>query len=427
MRGIGRILAVLLLCLSLPAAARADPAVRDVRLGLHPDKTRLVLELSEAPRYRTFLVQNPDRLVVELAGGDWRLEAPSLPEGRGIVTGVRFGHFNASTSRLVADLGGPVRLDEPILLAGGGTFRLAIDLTPIAGTATAATPPLPSPPAAPASLGTAAGAAPVPQPKPAAEWQAPQPAPLMQVVALGFPPPTKPAPPRGIPLIVIDAGHGGVDPGAIGTGGSYEKNITLSMARELKKVLEATGRYRVVLTRSDDVFIPLRERIAITRRAGGDLFLSLHADSHANAATRGASVYTLSETASDAEAGALAQRENKVDLIAGVDLSNESEVVTGILIDLAQRETMNLSARFAGLLVDELARSTLLLRNTHRFAGFAVLKAPDVPSVLVEMGYLSNASDESLFNTKAYRRKLADAIRRAIDGYFEWQTSLKLP
>jgi N-acetylmuramoyl-L-alanine amidase len=426
MRGIGRILAVLLLCLSLPAAARADPAVRDVRLGLHPDKTRLVLELSEAPRYRTFLVQNPDRLVVELAGGAWRLEAPSLPEGRGIVTGVRFAHFNASTSRLVADLGGPVRLDEPILLAGGGTFRLAIDLTPIAGTMTAATPP-PSPPAAPASLGTVAGAVPVPQPKPAAEWQAPQPEPLMQVVALGFPPPAKPAPPLGIPLIVIDAGHGGVDPGAIGAGGSYEKNITLSMARELKKVLEATGRYRVVLTRSEDVFIPLRERIAITRRAGGDLFLSLHADAHANAATRGASVYTLSETASDAEAEALAQRENKVDLIAGVDLSNESEVVTGILIDLAQRETMNLSARFAGLLVDELARSTLLLRNTHRFAGFAVLKAPDVPSVLVEMGYLSNASDESLFNTKAYRRKLADAIRRGIDGYFEWQTSLKLP
>lgn len=425
MRGIGRVLAVLLLCLSLPVAAKADPVVRDVRLGLHPDKTRLVLELSEAPSYRSFLVDNPLRLVVELAGAGWRLEAPALPAGRGIVTGLRFAQFNASTSRLVADLAGPVRLGEPILLAGGGTYRLAIDLTPVNGTGIAAT--VPVLPAAAVPLQAVSTGLPMPQPKPAAEWQAPQPEPLLQVVALGFPPPAKPAPPRGIPVIVIDAGHGGIDPGAIGAGGSYEKNITLIMARELKKVLEATGRYRVVLTRDEDVFIPLRERIVITRESAADLFLSLHADSHANRATRGASVYTLSETASDTEAEALAQRENKVDLIAGVDLSNESEVVTGILIDLAQRETMNLSARFAGVLVDELARSTLLLRNTHRFAGFAVLKAPDVPSVLVEMGYLSNASDESLFSTKAYRRKLAEAIRRAVDGYFEWQTSLKLP
>jgi N-acetylmuramoyl-L-alanine amidase len=240
----------------------------------------------------------------------------------------------------------------------------------------------------------------------------------MQLASLGFPPPAKPLLPRK-PIVVLDPGHGGVDPGALGSGGTYEKTITLAIAREVERVLEATGRYEVVLTRESDIFIPLRERIQIARKAHGDVFISLHADSHANEQTRGASVYTLSETASDAEAEALAQRENKVDLIAGVDLSKESEVVTGILIDLAQRETMNLSARFAGVLVDEMARSTMLLRNTHRFAGFAVLKAPDVASVLVELGYLSNGADEALLETKAHRKKLAEAIRRALDRYFD--------
>ncbi len=219
-------------------------------------------------------------------------------------------------------------------------------------------------------------------------------------------------------VVVIDPGHGGVDPGAIGVSGIYEKYITYSMAKELQQQLEKTGHYRVHLTRDRDVFIPLRERTTIARSLNADLFISLHADVVKDPDIRGLSVYTLSQNASDAEAQALADKENKADLIAGIDLSRESTDVTNILIDLAQRETMNRSAGFAGSIVDELGRDTALLSNTHRFAGFAVLKSPDVPAVLIEMGYLSNTIDEKNLRQPEYRAKLAHAISRAVERYF---------
>jgi N-acetylmuramoyl-L-alanine amidase len=219
-------------------------------------------------------------------------------------------------------------------------------------------------------------------------------------------------------IVVIDAGHGGQDPGTIGSSGTYEKTVTLEMARELKKVMEAGGHYRVVLTRADDTFIRLRDRVALARAAGAELFISLHADSIGDRHHRGASVYTLSEVASDKEAEALATKENKADLIAGIDLSNENRDVANILIDLAQRETMNYSARFAATLVDEIDRAAKINVNPHRFAGFAVLKAPDVPSVLIEMGYLSNPQDERMLRDPRQRKRFADAVRRAADRFF---------
>lgn len=219
-------------------------------------------------------------------------------------------------------------------------------------------------------------------------------------------------------VVVIDPGHGGVDPGAIGISGIYEKYVTYSMAQELQRQLEKTGHYRVHLTRDRDVFIPLRERTAIARQLNADLFISLHADVVKDPDIRGLSVYTLSQNASDAEAQTLADKENKADLIAGIDLSHETTDVTNILIDLAQRETMNRSAGFAGEIVEELGRDTPLLSNTHRFAGFAVLKSPDVPAVLIEMGYLSNPVDEKNLRQPEYRAKLAHAISRAVERYF---------
>jgi len=219
-------------------------------------------------------------------------------------------------------------------------------------------------------------------------------------------------------MVYIDPGHGGPDPGTIGHDGAFEKNITLAVAQELQRQLVASGRYRVMLTRIDDRFVALRERFELARLDHADLFISLHADSSFVGDPRGASIYTLSETSSDAEAAALAAKENKADLIAGVDLSKQNVVVTSILIDLAQRETKNLSARFAERLVEELRRVTLLLPNSHRYAGFAVLKAPDIPSVLIELGYLSNARDEALLLSAVHRAKLAAAMLRAIDGYF---------
>ena len=229
------------------------------------------------------------------------------------------------------------------------------------------------------------------------------------------------------PLIAIDPGHGGVDPGAHGLSGVWEKRITFLQARELRRQLLKTGRYRVAQTRNRDVFVRLRERIAIAQRAGADLFISLHADSIDNRRVRGGAVYTLSEKASDKEAAALAKKENKADIIAGLDLNEQSKTVAKILIDLRQRLTKNDSVIFAQGLVRELSKSMRLLRNNHRFAGFAVLKAPDIPSVLIEMGYLSNRTDERLLKQKRHRRQVAAAIVRAINAYFVRQQALRRP
>jgi N-acetylmuramoyl-L-alanine amidase len=226
-----------------------------------------------------------------------------------------------------------------------------------------------------------------------------------------------PAPKR--PTIVLDPGHGGVDPGTIGVSGVYEKEIALDAARELAHQLERGGRYRVALTRTGDEFIPLRERVARARAAGADLFISMHADALPNHAMRGASVFTLSEQASDKEAAALAARENKVDLIGGIDLSRHAPEVGTILLDLARRQTNNLSIGLARRLVTDLGQSVVLLENSHRSAGFAVLKAPDVPSVLIEMGCLSNPEEDRLLRTASYRKRLATSILHSVDAYFE--------
>ncbi|MBX9633733.1 MAG: N-acetylmuramoyl-L-alanine amidase [Magnetospirillum sp.] len=273
--------------------------------------------------------------------------------------------------------------------------------------------PVPPPLERPVAAATPAMAAPSPEPAAApAATKVSAPLPMTEPVE------PKALPADGKPVVVIDPGHGGVDPGAIGVSGIYEKYITLAVARELKAQLEKNGRYKVYLTRDRDIFIRLRDRVAIARQLNADLFISLHADSVGNPQLKGLSVYTLSQTSSDSEAQALADKENKADLIAGIDLSHESADVANILIDLAQRETMNRSAGFAGGVVEEVGREANLLGNTHRFAGFAVLKAPDVPSVLVEMGYLSNEAEERNLRQPEHRLKLAKSLSRAIDRFF---------
>jgi N-acetylmuramoyl-L-alanine amidase len=219
--------------------------------------------------------------------------------------------------------------------------------------------------------------------------------------------------------IVLDPGHGGIDPGAIGLSGVYEKDIALDAARLVARDLEATRRYRVVLTRTSDEFVPLQDRVARARAADGDLFLSMHADALPDPGMRGASIFTLSEKASDKEAAALAARENKVDLIAGIDLSRHAPEVSSILIDLARRQTNNQSIRLARRLVTDLGHDVAMLNNSHRSAGFAVLKAPDIPSALVEMGCLSNREEEHALRTPSYRQKVASGITRSINDYFD--------
>src|SRR5262245_49004648 len=227
--------------------------------------------------------------------------------------------------------------------------------------------------------------------------------------------PVKPKP----RVIVLDPGHGGPDPGTIGASGYYEKNVVMVAAREMARQLNGTGRYKVVLTRAGDRYIALRDRVARARLAKAELFVSVHAGSHPSRWTRGASVYTLSEGASDREAAALAAKENKSDIVAGVDFRGKPPDITSILIDLSQRETINLSRAFAGILVDALGHNGIgLLARTHRHAGFAVLTAPDTPAVLLEMGYLSNRQDERLLVQPAHVRRLADAVVDAADRYF---------
>ncbi len=222
------------------------------------------------------------------------------------------------------------------------------------------------------------------------------------------------------PIIVIDSGHGGKDPGTIGIfARTKEKNLTLSYAKELAKQLMKSKRYEVYLTRNDDRFIPLRKRVELARKKKADLFISLHANAIDDEAVAGFSIYTLSEKSSDKQAELLAQKENRADIINGINFSNASWDIVKTLIDLSQRETMNGSARFANLAIKSIKKSEInILQNTHRFAGFAVLTAPDMISVLIELGYLSSKEEEKLLNSVSYKRRVAESLAQAIDEYF---------
>jgi N-acetylmuramoyl-L-alanine amidase len=223
---------------------------------------------------------------------------------------------------------------------------------------------------------------------------------------------------RRMPTVVIDPGHGGVDPGAISPIGVYEKDVVLPTAWEFARQLAATRRYRVVLTRSVDEFIPLRDRVARARAWGADLFLSLHADALRDTETRGLSVFTLSAQASDREAAALAMNENRADLLGGIKLAGQPREVGTVLMDLARRQTSNLSIALARRIVDQLAREVVLLDNPQRSADFAVLTAPDIPSALIELGCLSNPLEQRLLQQRAYQQKLARGLVRAVEAYF---------
>lgn len=220
-------------------------------------------------------------------------------------------------------------------------------------------------------------------------------------------------------VIVVDAGHGGVDPGCIGCTGTYEKDIVLATALDLARQLEASRRFKVHMSRSDDTFVTLEDRVARARAEDADLFLSVHADALPEPSARGASVFTLSEKASDKEAAAVADRENKSDIVAGIHFSKDPEV-NEILFDLTRRQTNNLSIRLAQRVVDELGRRVRLLNHTHRSAAFVVLKAPDVPSALVEIGCLSNRTEERALRQSSYQRSVATALSRAVNDYFDF-------
>ena len=379
-----------------PSYAAGEPALTGVRLASEGGRLRLQLDLTQRAEFRAFLLADPYRVVIDLAHVAWRPAEPPPSYAEGPVAGFRYGQFQPGTSRLVVDARVPLLIQQTQLLepptgAASGSWRLVIDLVPASREAVLQAmhvppPPVPAGPGAalPGQTQPGAGAAPRP--------------PAKRVVA-------------------IDPGHGGVDPGTIGASGTLEKNVTLEVAREVKRTLEASGRYRVVLTREDDTFIRLRERIQVARAAGAELFISVHADALADAQFHGATVYTLSDKASDAEAQRLADAENRADAIGGINLTDEPTEVADILIDLAQRETRTFSNRFARLLMGEMRSAVRMHKNPLKSAGFRVLKAPDVPSVLVELGYVSNKSDLEHLVSESWRSKTVSAMGQAIDAF----------
>ena len=374
-----------------PATVAADsfPVATDARLGGDDSQTRLVVDLSRKIDLHVFSLADPYRVVIDIPQVTFRLPPKAGETGRGLIKAFRFGLVMPGGSRIVIDLVKPARVDKAFAVdpADGAPARLVLELA-------------------------------------ATEREN-----FLRKIALdqrfahAQPPPSREQQPSSgdaRPLVVLDPGHGGIDTGTKGPNGQTEKDIVLDFAKRLKEKIETAGKYRVLLTRSEDSFVPLAERVRFAREAGAALFISIHADSlpHREGDAQGATVYTLSETATDPAAARLAEQENRADVIAGVDLKDQPDDVAGILIDLAQRETKTFSVQFASKLVGIMKRTTRLHKEPIKSAGFRVLRAPDVPSVLVELGYVSNKDDLQSLSSDSWRDHTADSIASAIDGYF---------
>lgn len=411
-----RLALLLLLLLASPLAAATLRGI-DIAGGARPEITLVLDGAIAAPK--SFVLDDPLRLIVDFDG-----VAPTRRsvEGGGAVLRARAGQFDPATVRLVIELARPMAIASARQDSDG---RLHLQLMPVPRDQFDAQLGKPRRPIAPFSAARPSAARPAASadfdlPADAFTADAPPPA-----AAQPPAPPPAPAPPlRGRkPVVMIDAGHGGKDVGAIpasGEGippGRYEKDITLAIARATAAALNKSGQVRALLTRDDDRFIPLGGRVAIARRADADLFISIHADSAPNLLARGASVYTLSETASDAVAARLAARENQADIIAGVNLGVEAPGVGDIMIDLARRDTLNQSVAFAETLQRALESRIGFRGEFHHFAGFYVLKAPDVPSVLLETGYVSNVDDARLLFSAEGQAAIAQGIAAAVETF----------
>jgi N-acetylmuramoyl-L-alanine amidase len=401
--------------------------VNDVRFGAIDANQRLVIAFDRLPNsYNVFTLENPHRLVVDLPDTAWR--APDPLATRPPLTALRRGFVTPTQMRLVFESNGKLALTRHFILAADQKQnpRLVIDYTvgktfnaaenrPNTQSQSANAPALP-----PAKLPSAK-----PSSSPSASSSPTSNSAASNLAAdLTIPPPAdsihKPHPHKDKYTVIIDAGHGGRDPGAIASTGVFEKNIVFSVAQKLKRDLEKTGRYHVFMTRTGDYYIKLHERVKFSRDKKADLFISLHADSIHKPHIRGASFYSLSDKASDDLSARLADSENMAGVIAGVDIkSTVDEDVKDILIDLALREQTAESAFFKAALADRFAERKLrLLENPKRSAGFAVLKAPDIPSVLIELGFLSNTSDAKLLATNDFQTKASLAITDAVADYF---------
>jgi N-acetylmuramoyl-L-alanine amidase len=383
--------ALLLSSLSLAAAnAPARPAsdlpvATDARLEIQGEIVRLTMALSRPVTAAASVMAGPDRVIVELPSINFQIEAKQGRKSAGFVSGFRYGLFMADRARIILDLAQPATVaNVSVRPVRGGFGELVVELKRVSREEFAAL-------AREAAAKTQLPSIPVER---KAEGDSRR-------------------------IVVIDPGHGGIDPGTQ-VAAIAEKAVVLAFGLKLKEQLEAQGRYRVIMTRSDDTFISLNDRVRIARGVEANLFISIHADSLAQAQdVRGATIYTGSERASDAEAARLAAKENQADAVAGLDSSEDVQDVAGILMDLAKRETRSFSTIFARNLVEKLGGSVKMHKVPLRSAGFRVLTAPDVPSVLIELGYMSSPKDAELLNSEGWRTQAAAAVQQAVDHYFE--------
>lgn len=370
MRAIAKVLILMLISSPIWAAE-----VEGLRIWAGPDNTRVVLDLADRVDYRLFTLENPYRVVVDIDASQIRDELPFNPERSGIVAGFRHGIRNGNDLRVVLDLSDQAK-PQSFLLEPAGEYghRLVIDLKPD-GVQT------------PAER-------------------------VREVVR------TAPDGERDM-IVAIDAGHGGEDPGAIGPGGTFEKEVTLAIAKELERRINEMPGMQAVLVRTGDYFVPLQERYARARQAQADLFLSVHADAFRDFRVRGSSVYVLSRSGASSEAARLlAQRENKSDLIGGVSLDRGDDMLSSVLLDLSQSAALEYSNSAAEKILGELGSVGRRHRNQVERANFVVLRSPDVPSVLIEVGFISNPQDEQNLNNAHHRRQVANAIANGVHQHF---------
>ncbi len=398
--------ALLMLFVSMSCGSALALEVKKVRFGLHETTTRLVLEMDEKVDYQAFVLGDPYRMVIDLPDFSWKAGDVGPQKMAGVLA-VRYGNLKPGVSRIVFDLNRAVSIQKVFMLppGGGKPERMVVDFANVSQSIFAKV--------KGQSFGTLGRVSSLQDVKKEMRVAS------SRDLTGGVPKPVRKSS-AFKPLVIIDPGHGGVDPGAMSSFFLKEKTVVLALAKTLKAELERSGRYRVKLTRGNDRFIKLRDRVKFARTHEGDLFVSIHADSIEKSKVHGASIYTLSEKASDKQTAKLAAKENRADLIAGIDLSTEDEDVVNILVDLARRDTMNQSKFFASKLVSTLSGSGVsMLESPHRYAGFAVLKAPDIPSILVEAGFMSNDKEARRLNSPQYRKKIARGLRGGIDAYFE--------
>lgn len=382
------------------STVEAQSVAVGAKLKAEAETTAFELTLSEGVTAEVFTLANPYRVIIDLPDVAFKLPAGTGQAGDGLITAFRYGLFAERKARVVIDTKGPVKIAGAEMTSAGvnGAVMLKVSLMPTDA----------------ASFGAGTGSERHAMPPAAAAIEEPADKPKMA---------------RLKPIIVIDPGHGGIDPGAMGNGMITEKSLVLAVSQQLQAALQASGRYDVRMTRTTDVFVSLDKRLKFSRDNDADLFISLHADSIEERslaqAIRGATVYTLSERASDDQARLMAEKENASDLIAGLEFatSDGGDQVKNILIDLMKRETSNFSADFAKELVQRLGKSIALSKDPQRSAAFKVLKQTHAPSVLIELGYISNAQDEQSMSSQKWQKQVAGSIAAAVNTYFTKRTA----